>query len=226
MNFSPARQLAAEFIGTLILVATVVGSGIQADRMTVDTAVALWGNTAATGAILVVLILVFGPVSGAHFNPVVTLVMRLKRDIGTVLALGFVLVQFLGGLAGTALAHLMFEAEIIQFAATTRTGEAQWLSEAVATFALIAAILGALRFKPDAVPYAVGLVITAGYWWTASTSFANPAVTLARGFSDSFSGIRPGDIAPFIAAQVAGGVICLVFFNWLFARHLQNRSGS
>ena len=224
MPFSLSRQLAAEFIGTLILVGVVVGSGILADRFTADTAIALWGNTAATGAILVVLILIFGPVSGAHFNPAVTLVMMIRRDTTVSDGERFIIAQFPGRLCGTLLAHGMFDETLIQLSLTARDGPSKWLSEGVATFTLIAAILGTLRFRPDAVPYAVGLVITAGYWWTASTSFANPAVTLARAFTDTFAGIRPEDVAPFMLAQVAGAVLALGIMRWMLDSDLKKPS--
>lgn len=225
MRFSPARQLVAEALGTLILVGTVVGSGILADRFSPDDGVALLGNTLATGAILVVLILIFGPVSGAHFNPAVTVSMRAIGKISTPMAGAFIIAQVAGGAAGTWLAHLMFEETVVQFSSKPREGPAQWLSEGVATFALMAAILGTLRFRPDAVAYAVGLVITAGYWWTASTSFANPAVTIARAMTDTFSGIQPRDVAPFIAAQLVGALAATGLMAWLLrAEDLQNQT--
>ncbi|MEL6257827.1 MAG: aquaporin [Pseudomonadota bacterium] len=211
------RKLTAEALGTAVLVGVVVGSGIMADTLTDDTALALWGNTAATGAILAVLILIFGPISGAHFNPAVTLAFRIRGEIATGRALAFVAAQLVGGCLGVVLAHAMFELPPIQISETVRSGPAQWLSEAVATFALLAAIIGCVRFRPDAVPYAVGLVITAGYWWTASTSFANPAVALARTFTDTFSGIAPADMAAFIAAQLITAAIATPFLSWLFA---------
>lgn len=212
-----SRKLAAEGLGTLILVAAVIGSGIMGDALSSDDAVALLGNTVATGAILVVLVMIFGPISGAHFNPAVTLAFRLTGGISTRLALAYAAVQILGGLAGTGLAHLMFEMDIVQVSAKTRAGSAQLVSEAVATFALLAAIFGAIRFNPGAVPYAVGLVITAGYWWTASTSFANPAVAIARGFTDTFAGIRPPDIPAFVIAQLAAAALSAPLLKWLFA---------
>jgi len=226
MRFDPARQLVAEFLGTLILVGTVVGSGILADRFSPDDGVALLGNTLATGAILVVLILIFGPVSGAHFNPAVTVAMRMLRQIDTKLAALFIIVQVAGGLTGTFLAHLMFEETVVQFSTNAREGPAQWLSEGVATFALLAAIIGTVKFRPEAVPYAVGLVITAGYWWTASTSFANPAVTIARAFTDTFSGIEPSDVAPFIAAQLFGAGLATALMGWLVRFDLPKRPQS
>jgi len=206
-------MLVAEALGTLLLVATVVGSGIMAERLADgNDAVALLGNTLATGAILCVLITALGPVSGAHFNPAVSAIFALRRDIAPATALAFVAVQVTGGIAGTLLAHAMFAEPLIQFSTHARTGAAQWLSEGVATFALMFTILATLRARPEAVPLAVALVITAGYWFTASTSFANPAVTIARSLTDSFSGIAPSDVAPFIAAQFTGALI-----GWLVA---------
>ena len=209
-------MLAAEALGTLLLVATVVGSGIMAERLADgNDAVALLGNTLATGAILYVLITALGPVSGAHFNPAVSAIFALRREIAPVTALAFVAMQVAGGIGGTLLAHAMFAEPLIQFSTHARTGAAQWLSEGVATFALIFTILATLRARPEAVPLAVALVITAGYWFTASTSFANPAVTIARSLTDSFSGIAPRDAAPFIAAQFAGALIGWLIADWL-----------
>ena len=216
-TFGLSRRLAAEALGTAFLLATVVGSGIMAETLAGDdTAMALLGNTIATGAILVVLILIFGPVSGAHFNPAVTLAFAVRREIAPPAALLYLLAQILGGIAGVLAAHFMFEQALFQVSVTARSGPSQWFSEAVATFGLLAAILGALRWRPEAVPYAVGLFITAGYWFTASTSFANPAVTISRALTDSFSGIAPPDVAPFVAAQLAGALIAAGTFAWLF----------
>lgn len=213
-----SRRLAGEALGTAFLLMGVVGSGIMAERLAGgNVALALWGNTAATGALLVVLILVFGPVSGAHFNPAVTLVFALRREISAPAAAAYVLVQCASGIAGVMLAHLMFDAPIVSNYVAPRTGSGQWLAEAVATFGLLASILGCLRARADAIPYAVGLYITAAYWFTASTSFANPAVTVARAFTASFSGIRAVDVAPFIAAQLIGAVLALIVFGWLDA---------
>lgn len=210
-----ARKLTAEALGTGLLVATVVGSGIMAERLTDDVALQLLANTLPTGAILVVLITVFGPVSGAHFNPAVTLSFALKGE-GRATALPFIAAQILGGIAGTILAHLMFEMPSITWSQNARTGPSQWLSEAVATFGLLAAILGGLRWRAEAIPWLVGLYITAAYWFTASTSFANPAVAIARALTDSFSGIRPLDVPMFIAAQLVGASLAVVLFDWLF----------
>ena len=210
-----SRRLAAEALGTALLVATVVGSGIMAETLTRDTALALLGNTLPTGAILVVLITVLGPISGAHFNPVVSLVFALKRELSAADALLYMVVQIVGGIAGTAAAHLMFALPILDASLKVRTGGAQWFAEAVAAFGLIATILGGIRLQRDAVPWLVGLYITAAYWFTASTSFANPAVAIARSFTNTFSGIRPVDLPGFIAAEIAGAVIGLLVMTWL-----------
>ncbi len=207
------QKLLAEFIGTLFLLATVVGSGIMAENLSSgNVALALWGNTAATGAILVVLILAFAPISGAHFNPAVTLVFLAWGDIDRSTALAFIGIQIVGGIAGVLLAHAMFDVELFQASAKARTGVGQWISEGVATFGLLLSILGCLRYRPEAIPFSVGLYITAGYWFTASTSFANPAVTIARSMTNSFSGILATDVAAFIAAQLVGAFLAL----WLF----------
>ncbi len=210
------RKLAAEFVGTLLLLATVVGSGIMGETLADgNDAIALLGNTAATGAILVVIITIFGPVSGAHFNPAVTFVFALRREIGVGLSLAYIVVQLAGGLAGTLLAHAMFDLELLQASSRARSGGGQWLAEGVATFGLLAAILGTLRVRPNAVAAMVGLYITAGYWFTASTSFANPAVTVARSFTDTFSGILPAHAPAFILAQFLGATAALVLLRWL-----------
>jgi glycerol uptake facilitator-like aquaporin len=223
MAFDASRRLAAEALGTGLLVATVVGSGIMAAKLAGgNVAIALLGNTIPTGAILVVLITIFGPVSGAHFNPVVSVVMALRGDLARADLAGYVVAQILGGVIGTFVAHAMFDLPILQFSATARTGGAQWLAEAVATFGLVLTILGAIRFKPDAVPAAVGLYITAAYWFTASTSFANPAVTVARGLSDTFAGISPAHVPAFIVAQLVGGLMALVVFSWMVASSVRS----
>jgi glycerol uptake facilitator-like aquaporin len=211
------RRLAAEALGTAMLVATVVGSGIMADRLSDDVAVSLLGNTLPTGAILVVLIATLGPISGAHFNPAVTLVLAIRRELGAHAALAYAAVQIAGGIAGTFLAHAMFELPILQLSTTVRTGAGQWIAEAVAAFGLVFTILAGLRFRADAIPWLVGLYITAAYWFTASTSFANPAVAIARALSDTFAGIRPADLPGFIAAEFLGALIAMALAGWLLA---------
>ena len=210
--------MTAEFTGSAFLLATVIGSGIMAQNLAGgNTAIALLGNTVATGAILVVLILIFGPVSGAHFNPAVTLSFRLRGEIGTSDTALYILAQIAGALAGMLAAHFMFELPLVQSSTHIRAGAAQFGSEIIATFGLLATIIGCVRHRPEAVPYAVGLYITAAYWFTASTSFANPAVTIARSFSDTFSGIRPEDAPLFIAAQLTGAALASIVFGWLFS---------
>ena len=214
-----ARRLAAEAVGTALLLAVVVGSGIMGERLADgNDAIALLGNTLATGAGLVVLILVFGPVSGAHFNPAVTLAFWLRRETAAQDALLYVLVQFAGGLAGVMLAHVMFSEPLLVEGVKARTGGGQWLGEFIAAFGLLAAILGCLRTRPEAVPFAVSLFITAGYWFTSSTSFANPAVTVARACTDTFAGIAPAHAPAFIVAQLAGAAAATGFFRWLEAK--------
>ena len=217
MTHSTSRRLAAEVIGTGLLVATVVGSGIMADRLTSDAALALLGNALATGAILVVLITILGPVSGAHFNPVVSMIFALRRELAVGLTLAYVAAQILGGVLGSWLAHAMFDLPILQISQKLRSGTGQWLAEATATFGLLATILGGVRFRADAVPWLVGLYITAAYWFTASTSFANPAVAIARAFTDTFAGIRPADVPAFILAQIVGALLAAAVFGWLLA---------
>ena len=187
--------------------------------------VALLGNTLATAGILYVLITVFGPVSGAHFNPAVSLVFALRGELTAAMMLAYVVVQCAGGVAGTMLAHAMFELPLLSPASTARTGAGQWLAEGVACFGLLLAILGGLRHRPEAVASLVALYITAGYWFTASTSFANPAVTLARGFTDSFSGIRPLDMPGFWLAQCAGAVLAFFAARWLWPGPAETRGG-
>ncbi len=215
--FDLPRRLFAEGLGTGFLVAAVVGSGIMAERLTEDVALALLGNTIPTGAVLVVLITVLGPISGAHFNPAVTLVLRLRGALSTGDALAYVGCQIVGGVLGTVAAHLMFELGPVALSSNARTGPAQWWAELVATFGLLMAILGGLRFRAEAIPWLVGLYITAAYWFTASTSFANPAVAVARAFTDTFSGIRPIDVGGFVLAQIAGALLAAAVFGWLFA---------
>ena len=215
MTFDMPRRLAAEALGTGLLVCTVVGSGIMADRLSDDVGVSLLGNTIPTGAILVVLITVLGPVSGAHFNPAVTLAFRMVGAIGTGAALAYAGAQVAGGALGSVLAHAMFEEALVQLATTPRTGTGQWIAEVTATFGLVATILAALRFRAEAIPVLVGLYITAAYWFTASTSFANPAVAVARGLSDTFAGIRPADVPAFVVAQCAGAALAVAVIGWL-----------
>ncbi|MEX0282349.1 MAG: aquaporin [Arenibacterium sp.] len=210
------RRLFAEWLGTLFLLVTVVGSGIMAERLADgNVAIALLGNTIPTGAILVVLILVFGPISGAHFNPAVTLCFALRREISPRHSVFYVVAQVVGGIVGVFVAHLMFDNPLIDPSTTTRTGFGQWTGEFVATFGLVGTILGCLKSRPDAIPYAVGLYITAAYWFTSSTSFANPAVTIARGFSDTFAGIAPEGIAAFVGVQLVAAVAATKVFGWL-----------
>jgi len=219
MNHTIAKKLTAEFIGTAFLLATVVGSGIMAERLAGgNVAIALLGNTIPTGAILVVLIVLFAPVSGAHFNPAVTIAFVARREIGITLAVAYIVIQIAGGLTGTWAAHLMFEEPLLQVSTKLREGPSQWFAETVATFGLLMAIFGALRWRPEFVPFSVGLYITAAYWFTASTSFANPAVTVARSFTDTFSGISPAHMPAFIVAQIIGALLAVVIFRWLYAR--------
>jgi glycerol uptake facilitator-like aquaporin len=213
-----SRRLLAEGLGTAILVATVVGSGIMAERLAGgNQAIALLGNTIPTGAILVVIITILGPVSGAHFNPAVTLVFAGRGEFPWSEVTPYIVVQCLGGICGTVIAHLMFDLAPIAIGTTTRSGPSQWLAEAVATFTLILAILGGIRYAPSAVPWLVGLTITAAYWFTASTSFANPAVTLARAFTTTFSGIAINHVPAFVAAQLVGAAIGAGVSTVLFA---------
>ncbi len=222
-SFTLTRRLFAEVLGTALLLAVVIGSGIMGERLAGgNVAIALLGNTLATGAALVVLITVFGPISGAHFNPAVSLVFALRRELGWLDAAAYLAAQLIGAILGVWAAHAMFEEPIWQVSTHLRDGPAQAFSEAVATFGLIAAILGSVRFRPDATPVIVGLYITAAYWFTASTSFANPAVTVARSLSDTFAGIAPSSAPAFIGAQIVGAVVAWAVFGWL----LKARAGS
>jgi glycerol uptake facilitator-like aquaporin len=225
-TFSLDRRLAAEALGTALLVATVVGSGIMAETLTRDAALALLGNTLPTGAILVVLITVLGPISGAHFNPAVTMVFALRGDLPTREAGLYAVAQVAGGIAGTMIAHLMFALPLIEISAKVRTGGTQWFAEAVAAFGLVATILGGLRFAAASVPWLVGLYITAAYWFTASTSFANPAVAIARSLTATFSGIRPQDLTGFIGAELAGALAGLALMSWLVGRGITHEKVS
>jgi glycerol uptake facilitator-like aquaporin len=211
------RRLVAEALGTALLVATVVGSGVMAETLTKDNAVALLGNTLPTGAILVVLITILGPISGAHFNPAVSLVFALKLELPRRDAALYIAAQTIGGLAGTIAAHLMFALPLLSISLKARTGGAQWFAEWVATFGLVVTILAGLRFARTSVPWLVGLYITAAYWFTASTSFANPAVAIARSLTNTFSGIRPIDLPGFVVAQLLGAVCGMWLASWLLS---------
>ena len=211
------RRLVSELLGTALLLAVVIGSGIMGERLAGgNAAIALLGNTLATGAALVVLITILGPISGAHFNPAVTLAFAWRREISWRLAGAYVPMQVIGAITGVWAAHLMFAEPILQISAKLRDGPAQAFSEFVATFGLLGTIFGCLRFRPDFVPMAVGLYITSAYWFTASTSFANPAVTLARALSDSFAGIAPASAPLFIFSQLLATALAVPFFGWLF----------
>lgn len=217
MTFSTLQKLAAEMLGTALLLAIVVGSGIMGETLAGgNDAIALLGNTIATGAGLVVLILIFGPVSGAHFNPAVTLAFLLRGDIALALAGAYMAMQIIGGLTGVMLAHAMFDADIFQLSVKARHGAGQVLAEATATFGLVLTILGCIRFRPESTAIAVGLFITAGYWFTSSTSFANPAVTTARMFTDSFAGISPADAPPFLLAQLSASALAVGVGAFIF----------
>jgi glycerol uptake facilitator-like aquaporin len=210
------QRLGAEFLGTAFLLATVIGSGIMGERLSGgNVAIALLGNTIPTGAILVVLITMFGPISGAHFNPAVTAVFALRKEIGLGEAAAYILTQFAGAVFGVLVAHVMFDDSVLQISSKVRAGPSQWFSECVAAFGLLLTILLTLRANRSAVASSVGLYITAAYWFTASTSFANPAVTVARSLSNTFAGIRPQDVAPFIIAQVVGAIAAATTCRWL-----------
>jgi len=216
MKTTLARRACAEFLGTALLVAAVVGSGIMGERLAAgNTAIALLANTVATGAALVALILTFGPISGGHFNPVVTLADAWEGGIPWTETSHYILAQILGGISGAIAAHLMFGLSVVSLSQHTRSGRAQWFSEFVATFGLLSVIWGCSRLRSNAVPFAVGAYITSAYWFTASTSFANPAVTIARCFSDTFAGIRPLDVPWFVFAQFLGGFVATMVFRWL-----------
>lgn len=216
MTFDLTRRLAAEVLGTFFLVMAVVGSGIMAQNLADgNVALALLCNTIATGAVLFVIITIFVSVSGAHFNPAVSLVMWVRGDLARTEAFAYIAVQIVGGCLGAIAAHLMFDLDPVQFSQTTRTGLGQWVGEFIATFGLIATILGCVRFNMAAIAPAVALYITSAYWFTSSTSFANPAVTIARAFSDTFSGIAPQDVPAFLAAEIAGALAAAALFGWL-----------
>ena len=211
------RNLMAEALGSFFLFATVIGSGIMAEQLSGgNIAVALLGNTLATGAMLFVLITMLGPISGAHFNPAVTLVMVLRGDLRRTALAAYIPAQLAGGILGVWAAHLMFGLPIIQFSEHSRTGIGQWAGEFIATFGLILTILGTVRMRPAAVPSSVALYITAAYWFTSSTSFANPAITIARSLSNTFAGIAPVDVSGFVLAQLAGSLAAAGAARWLF----------
>lgn len=218
IEWASYRALAAEALGTAILLTTVVGSGIMAENLSAgNTAIALLGNTLPTGAMLIVLITILGPVSGAHFNPAVSLAMCIGRKLSWTSLLPFAVCQIAGSIIGVWLAHAMFDLPLFQLSTRLRWGTGQWIAESVAAFGLLLTIFGGLRHRPEAIPVLVGLYITAAYWFTASTSFANPAVTLARALSDTFAGISPGSCLPFIAAQIFGTLAAVTVARWLFA---------
>jgi glycerol uptake facilitator-like aquaporin len=214
---SLAQRAFAEWLGTAFLLMAVVGSGIMAARLAEGNgALALLCNTLPTGAILTVLIITFGPISGAHFNPAVSLAFALRNELQPAFTCIYIGAQVLGGIVGVWVAHLMFELPLWQFSAMVRTGPGQWLAEGIATFGLVLTIFGSIARTPSAVPYAVGLYITAAYWFTASTSFANPAVTIARSLSDTFAGIAPSGVVLFIVAQLAGMLVAVAVGRWLW----------
>ncbi len=225
-TFDIKRRLTAEALGTGLLVATVVGSGIMAEALTKDVALQLLGNTLPTGAILVVLITILGPISGAHFNPAVTLAFAWRGDFKRSEVVPYALAQIAGGVLGAIIAHAMFQLPLVEFSVKVRTGLPQWFAEGVATFGLLATILGGLRFNAVAIPWLVGLYITAAYWFTASTSFANPAVAIARSFTNTFSGIRPLDLPAFIVAQLIGAALAVALFGWLLRDEKTPRANS
>ena len=216
---SLGQRLGAEALGTAFLLAAVVGSGIMAQKLSGgNLALALLGNTLPTGAILVVLILIFGPVSGAHFNPAVSLAFALRGELPWSETAAYIAAQVIGGLLGVWTAHLMFELPLWQISTTVRTGSGQWVAELVATCGLLLTIFGCLARAPAAVAYAVGLYITAAYWFTASTSFANPAVTIARSLSDTFAGIAPSGVLAFVGAQIVGALAAVLLARWLWPK--------
>lgn len=218
-DVTPQRRIVAEALGTALLVAAVIGSGIMAQRLTGDRALALLANTIATGGALVAILLVFGPISGAHLNPAVTLILAAMRALPPRLAIGYVIAQLAGGIVGAVLANAMFDLPPISWSVTSRAGLPQWLSEGVATFGLVGVVIAVGRTRAAITPFAVAAYIVAAYWFTASTSFANPAVTIARACSDTFAGIRPADIGGFLAAQAAGAATGACVFSWLVPVH-------
>lgn len=217
MNSRDARKLLAEAVGTAFLLIAVVGSGIMAETLTEDVALALLANAVATGVALVVLIMTLGPVSGAHFNPAVTLVMWMRQEIRPVLALAYIAVQIAAAIVGVWCAHAMFDQDIVQISQTVRSGPDLWFAEIIATLGLVLFILLSVRYRPDSVAWVVGLYITGAYWFTASTSFANPAVTIARGLTDTFAGIAPAGVPFFIGMQIIGALLALAIGNVLIS---------
>jgi glycerol uptake facilitator-like aquaporin len=216
-EIAQSKRLVAEALGTALLLTTVVGSGIMAEKLAGgNVAIALLGNTLPTGAILVVLILIFGPLSGAHFNPAVSIAFGMRGELPWPEVGAYIGVQVVGGILGVWAAHLMFDLPVFQLSTTVRTGSGQWFAEFVATFGLLMTILGCVTYAKQAVAYGVGLYITAAYWFTASTSFANPAVTIARALSDTFAGIAPAGVTGFILAQLAGATVGTLVGAWLF----------
>jgi glycerol uptake facilitator-like aquaporin len=214
---SLGRRIFSEWLGTAFLLATIIGSGIMAQKLAGgNLALALLGNTIPTGCILVVLILIFAPVSGAHFNPAVSLAFAWRGELPWSIAAGYIAAQIAGAVAGVWAAHLMFELPVWQFSVISRAGSGQWLAEAIATFGLLLTIFGCAARTPAAIAYAVGLYITAAYWFTASTSFANPAVTMARSLSDTFAGIAPSGVTAFIMAQLIGMAAAVIVSRWLW----------
>jgi len=215
---TPARQLTAEAIGTALLVAAVVGSGIMAQRLATDPAVTLLCNTLATGGALVAILLVFGPISGAHLNPAVTLAVAATRELTPRLAAGYIAAQIVGGIAGAMLANAMFDLPLVTWSETVRAGAPKLLAEGVATFGLLGVVISVGRTRAPATPFAVAAFIVGAYWFTSSTSFANPAVAIARAFSNTYAGIRPADVGGFIAAELLGAALGGACFGWLVPR--------
>jgi glycerol uptake facilitator-like aquaporin len=221
-----ARRIFSEWLGTAFLLSAVVGSGIMAQRLAGgNMALALLCNTIPTGAILTVLILVFGPISGAHFNPALSLAFSMRGELPWPMAVAYIAAQIIGAVVGVWAAHLMFELPVLQLSLTQRIGAGQWLAEAVATFGLLLTIFGCAARTPSAIPYAVGLYITSAYWFTASTSFANPAVTIARSLSDTFAGIAPGGVIEFVVAQLIGAAAATGLARWLWGKKFEDALG-
>ncbi len=215
MHVTTTRRIAAEAVGTALLVAAVVGSGIMAQRLATDPAVALLANTLATGGALVAILLVFGPISGAHLNPAVTLSLAATRELAPTLAAGYIVAQVSGGIVGAIAANAMFDLPLVTWSEHARSGLPQLLSEGIATFGLLGVVIAVGRSRSAATPFAVAAYIVGAYWFTASTSFANPAVAIARAFSNTYAGIRPVDVGGFVAAQLVGAVVGSAFFTWL-----------